>query len=305
MISNLAFITCIESGYLESQSLLLYESIRRYGGCFSQFPVYAFSPRVGYEISPETKKHLEKLSVEHIDLVLNDEFPHDPYANKILANAYIENQKKHDFLVFLDSDTLFFREPTALELPNSYDVAVRPVSRKSICTSGEPDDPHDNYWHLLCQYCGVDYQSIPLLETFVEGVMIKACYNAGLVVVRANKGIFSKWRDDFITVYREGLEPKQESVLPKDQTTLSMAIWGITDRVQVLEPIYNYPILSINKKQPLLQFNSSHTLIHIHYHSAFKAENLSTNPLFQSNFELEAELKTWLLARLPLDSGNL
>ena len=50
--------------------------------------------------------------------------------------------------------------------------------------------------------------------------MIKACYNAGLVVVRANKGIFSKWRDDFITVYREGLEPKQESVLPKDQTTL-------------------------------------------------------------------------------------
>ncbi|NEO38731.1 MAG: hypothetical protein F6J90_21305 [Moorea sp. SIOASIH] len=299
---NLAFITCIESGHLETQSLLLYESIRCYGGRFSQCPIYAFSPRVGHEISPETKKRLDKLSVEHIELVLNDEFAQDPYANKILANAYIENQKKHEFLVFIDSDTLFFREPTALELLDSYDVAVRPVSWKSICTSGSPDDPYDNYWHLLCNYCGVDYESIPLIETFVQGVVIKACYNAGLVAVRASKGIFSKWQDDLITVYRQGLEPKQGSIWPKDQTTLSTAIWGITDRVQILEPVYNYPIININKRQPLLQFKSSHSLIHIHYHGMFKAENLPINPLFQSNFELEAELNTWLLARLPLDS---
>lgn len=302
MIPNLAFITCIESGSLETQSLLLYESIRRYGGRFSQCPIYAFSPRIGHDISSETKKSLEKLGVEHIDLVLNDEFAYFAYGNKIFATAYIENQKKHDFLVFLDSDTLFLREPTALELVDNYDVAVRPVSWKSLCTSGSPDDPYDNYWHLLCEYCGVDYESIPYIQTFVDGVMIKACYNSGLVAVRASKGIFSKWRDDLVTVLRRGLEPTKGSLWVTDQYTLSTAIWGITDRVQILEPVYNYPIRSINERQTLIQFNSSHSLIHIHYHRMFNRENLPTNPLFQSNFELEAELKTWLLERLPLDS---
>lgn len=70
------------------------------------------------------KKYLEKFSVEYIDLVLNDEFFYDFYVNKILVNVYIENQKKYDFLVFFDSDILFFCELIVLELLNSYDVVV-------------------------------------------------------------------------------------------------------------------------------------------------------------------------------------
>ena len=71
--------------------------------------------------------------------------------------------------------------------------------------------------------------------------------------------------------------------------------------MQILEPVYNYPIKSIDGRQPLLIFNSSHPLIHIHYHDMFNGDKLSINPLFQSNFELEPELKTWLLERIPLD----
>lgn len=305
MIPNLAFITCIESGLLETKSLLLYESIRRYGGRFSQCPIYGFSPRVGHGIAPETKKRLQELGVEYIDLVLNTEFAYFPYGNKNFATAYVENQQKHEFLVFLDSDTIFFREPTALELADNYDVAVRPVSWKSTCTSGSPDDPYDHYWHLLCKYCGVDYESIPLIQTFVQGVEIKACYNSGLVAVRANKGIFSKWRDDLVNILRRGIEPKQGKAEVTDQSTLSTAIWGITNRVQILEPVYNYPIRSIDGQQTLIQFNSSHPLIHIHYHRMFNQENLVKNPLFQPNFDLEIELKNWLLARLPLVSGDV
>lgn len=299
---NLAFITCVEAGYLETQSLLLYESIRRYGGRFSQCPIYAFSPRACHSISSETKKCLNQLDVEYIDLVLNTDFTYYPYGNKNFAVAYVENQKKHDFLIFLDSDTLFFREPTQLELPDTCDVAVRPVSWKAICTSGSTNDPYDSYWHLLCNYCNVDYDRIPSIKTAVEGTVIKACYNAGLVAVRANKGIFSKWRDDLVTILRQGLEPKKGSVWGTDQTTLSTAIWGITDRVQILDPSYNYPIRSINGKQPLLQFYNSRDLVHIHYHHMFNQDKLSVNPLLQPNFDLEAELKSWLLARLPLDS---
>lgn len=300
---NLAFITCIEAGHLETQSLLLYESIRRYGGRFSQCPIYAFSPRAGHAISSETKKYINQLDVEYIDLVLNTEFDVYPYGNKNLVAAYVEEQKKHDFLVVLDSDTLFFREPTQLELPDTCDVAVRPVSWKTICTSGSTEDPYDSYWRLLCKYCNVDYDCIPLIKTFGQETVIKACYNSGLVAVRTSQGIFSKWRDDFVTIMRQGLEPNQGSFWGTDQSTLSTAIWGKTEHVRILEPVYNYPIGRINGPQPLLKFNSSRPLIHIHYHKNFNRKNLSVNPLFQFNFEWEEELKTWLLERLPLDNN--
>ncbi len=301
IIPNLAFITCIEAGYLEAQSLLLYESIRYYGGRFKECPIYAISPRVGYKISSSTKRRLEELSVEYLDLDLNRDFPDYPYGNKTFVCAYIENNKQHNFLVFLDSDTLFFREPKQLELEDSYDVAVRPVSWKTICTSGSKDDPYDNYWHLLCKHCHVDYDTIPLIKTFLQGAVIKACYNAGLVAVRANRGIFSQWENHFISSLRQGIEPEKGNLWGSDQSTLSTAIWGTTERVKILEPTYNYPIRTIGEKQHLLQFNSFHDLVHIHYHGMFNREKLSVNPLLQTDFNMDANLKSWLLERLPLD----
>ena len=304
IVPNLAFISCIEAGYLEAQSLLLYESIRYYGGRFKQCPVYAISPRVGHNISSTTKRRLEQLSIEYLDLELNRDFADYPYGNKTFACAYIEKNRQHNFLVFLDSDTLFFREPNQLELADKYDVAVRPVSWKTICTSSSTDDPYDSYWRLLCKHCHVDYDSIPLITTFLQRAVIKACYNSGLVAVRASRGIFSQWQDHFVSSLRQGLEPKKGNCWGSDQSTLSTAIWGTTERVQILPPSYNYPIRSLNQQPSCLKLNNYQNLIHIHYHQMFNDKNLSTNPLFQPDFKLDAELKTWLLTKLPLDKTD-
>jgi hypothetical protein len=59
----------------------------------------------------------------------------DP-ANRVIAPAHIEDTRRHDILVILDSDTLFLREPCEFILPPHIDVAVRPVDVKGTSSGG-------------------------------------------------------------------------------------------------------------------------------------------------------------------------
>ena len=53
--ASLAFVTCIERGFLEEQSLLLYQSIRHFGGRYRDAPIYACCPRAGRGVAPATE----------------------------------------------------------------------------------------------------------------------------------------------------------------------------------------------------------------------------------------------------------
>jgi hypothetical protein len=118
----------------------------------------------------------------------------------VIAAAYIEDSRRHDTLVILDSDTLFLREPCEFILPPQIDVAVRPVDVKGASTGG-PKDSFDTYLRNLCRSCGVDYDDIPWSESFVDRQRIKANYNAGLVVVRGGLGIMRRCADFFFGVH--------------------------------------------------------------------------------------------------------
>src|SRR4026208_1881320 len=137
-----AFVACIERGVIESQALLLFESIRRYTGRFRHCPIYAVSPRADHGISASARSKLDELGVVHIDKILNVDCPEYGSANRVAAAAYVEQQHSHDTLVIVDSDTLFLREPNEILLRPDVDVAVRPVAVKGMCTSG-PTDPFD------------------------------------------------------------------------------------------------------------------------------------------------------------------
>lgn len=285
-IPNFAFITCIESGILEYQALLLYESIRLYGGRFRNCPIYALSPRSGFSVSKETQKKLEQLSVNYIDKVLNKDYAFFPFSNKSLAAAYIEETTSHDFLCFLDSDTLFLQEPVEFLAMNGIDCGVRPVDLKGICTNGSVEDKFDNYWHRLCECCGMKYEKIPLIKTSVSQELIKANYNGGLTVVRANKGIFCQWRDNQSRAIEHDiksftnnskkigssvglLEPKAAQFWSSCQTTLSVAIWRLTEKVKLFSNTYNYPLHLEEQMLSCQRPSDLNQLVHIHYHWMF------------------------------------
>src|SRR6267378_6127743 len=254
---DVAFVACIEGGVLEAQTLLLFDSIRRYTGRFSDCSLYALSPRAGHAISSDSERKLDDLGAYYIDRILNTECPEYGSANRVAAAAYIEQTCSHAILVILDSDTLFLREPSELLLAPDIDVAVRPVYVKGMSTSGWSDS-RDRYWQDLCRCCGVDYEEIPWTESFVDQQHIKTNYNGGLVVVRSGLSILHRWADFFFRSIREGLrpftnagsfrtgagwiEPAAANLWGSNQAALSLAIWSLTRRVRELPPTYNYPL---------------------------------------------------------------
>src|SRR5882724_13491486 len=84
-IPNVGFVACIEGGVLETQALLLFESIRQYAGRFRDCPIYALSPRAGHGISQNARSNLDKLGVHHIDAILNTECSEYGPANRVAA----------------------------------------------------------------------------------------------------------------------------------------------------------------------------------------------------------------------------
>ena len=313
---DVGFVACIEAGVLECQALLLFESIRRYTGRFSDCAIYAVSPRAGYGISEAARRRLARLGVEHVERVLNSGCPHYGSANRVAAAAHIEATTRHETLVVLDSDTLFTREPEALALPPERDVAVRPVDVKGICTSG-PHDPCDQYWEALCRCCGVDYDAIPWRRSFIDRHPIKANYNAGLVIARGGLGILRRWGAFFFESIRRGLRPRTSArrfragagwVEPpagilwgSNQAALSLAIWSSTQRVDELPATYNYPLHKHHELDPPLARALLPDLVHVHYHWLFAQDALADNPLLAPGGPLSADQHDWLSELTPID----
>lgn len=313
---DVAFVACIENGSLESQALLLFDSIRRYGGSLKDSPIYALSPRAGHAISIDARKRLDALEVHFSDALLNTEVPEYGSANRVTAAAHIEDTRTHEILVILDSDTLFLREPCQLVLPPDVDVAVRPVDLKGISTSG-PDDPCDAYWRALCRSAGIDYDVLPWNESFVDRNRIKANYNAGLVAVRRDLGVLRTWADIFFRSVREGLRPDRDSfpfragagwvgpsaarLWGSNQAALSLAIWSLTRNVRELPPTYNYPLHLHDGVDEHVAAASLARLAHVHYHWLLAEDALPTNPLLRPPGGLCPDQRAWLDAATPIN----
>jgi hypothetical protein len=124
---RLAFIACIEKGYLEGQALLLRRSIRKFAGRYSDAPIYTFQPRHGTEITQASLTELAELGVSHSSILLNSEHHANAYANKVFVSAYAEERLPEDILVFVDSDTVFVGEPVAFAFSCGIDAAVCPA----------------------------------------------------------------------------------------------------------------------------------------------------------------------------------
>ena len=108
---SLAFLYCVEAGFLEAQAVLLSRSIRRWVDPWSECPIHAFAPRAGDPLKDETLRELEGLGVVlHTD-ELNREHASYPHCNKIYSCTYAETRLEEEFLAFVDTDTVFLNPP--------------------------------------------------------------------------------------------------------------------------------------------------------------------------------------------------
>ena len=295
------FVLVIEAGDLEIKSVLLIKSIRKFGGEFSDCPIWAVQPRLGRNLSEQTLNALFDNDVIFIKANLNRRVWKDyPLANKPYAAAFIESIvfNNVDTLVFLDSDIIFCQFPKQLLLNENEIVAIRAVDEKGVGLS--MDELIDKYWEIIYDTCNVDISQIWSVKPTLNECFIRAYFNGGLVSVKPNRRIFQKWKENLEKLSMiekiDGFSLLKEKFLFLEQSVLAATILANTSRseVRLFNKDYNYPLNFHNVLTEKYQKKILNEIKIIHYHSVFY--NLD----WKNDIKIEEPLLSWLLNRLPL-----
>lgn len=290
---SVAFIACVESGRLEQQGVLLFESLRKYGGRFANARALAFRPRRGPPLGDVTIERFRELDVERVDERLNVDLEHYPIANKVFASAWAEQHLDEDVIAFLDSDTFFCAEPTEFALESDQAALVRPVNRKNQGSSG-PEDKKDRYWQKLYEICEVTAGRF--CETTVERQAIREYWNAGLIVGRRDAEVFSAWKRDFLRLLEREHFPKN-GLNNMDQMALAATLTRHADRVRVPDARYNYPLPMRGELQEPMRSAPLEELVHVHYFRWFHKPGFLSE--LAPAFAADSEQVRWLEGHLP------
>jgi hypothetical protein len=292
---SLRLVCCVEAGRLEGETLLLCESLRRFGGRLADTPVSAYRPRAGEPLAGETRSGLEGLGVELIEDELNVEHAFHPIANKLYAAADAEARHGEDSIAVLDSDSVFVAEPALLDLAGGLDAAAAPVGKVSEGTTG-PGHDNEDYWQGLYGLAGVGEP--PWIETALRGRRIRGYWNSGLVAARRSEGLFGEWLDLFRRLLDEERLPPSGRIDSLDQIGLALVFARRPGRVETLPWPYNYRITRRGRYRDPAGSAPLSDLVHVHYMRSFYVEGFlrRVDPPLAGDERL-----AWLSGRLPLE----
>ncbi len=236
---SVTFAVCVEPGHrLEYKAAALFLTMRRNMGALASAAVWAYSPRPGVHVAPWIREVMEHFDGRHITEPLNARWPDYPLANKPLALAHAEEHCGTEYVVFLDSDILAWREPSDLLLPAGIDIALVPDTTKTTASAG-PGDPLEEYWTQLYALTGATAR--PFVTTILTNERVRGTWNSGVVPLRRSAGIARHWRDTMVEMLEHDFAPREASYL-RENNLLSAIAAAHYDRFRELSFGYNYPV---------------------------------------------------------------
>ena len=289
---NPAFLFCVEHGRLESEAILLVESLRAWGGAHAGAPAYAFAPRPGFQPEPATVERLTDLGCTFIDEPLVDRFADTPTFNKVTVSAWAERELDHETLVFTDTDCVFTAEPSELA-EGDWVAALRPVDRRIAGSRGKGKG--EPYWSRMYELLGV--KNRPFVQTTVGQMEIRAYWNSGLIGARRSAGLFGAWEDALVRLFDAGVVANKWPHF-MDQLSLAAVTADVHDRVRILSDGYNYPLRHRAGLAPEAVELDLAQIVHLHYRLWFHMQGAleQVNPPFDPG----SERYRWLAERLPI-----
>jgi len=199
---DLIFACLLGSGEGEKDALRLARSIRTFGGEFSFNPIWMFSQRNEHELSEATRQEIFSSGIRLVTFEIDDEAGNFYFADYVTAAGLAEGlaQGETSVLVFMATDTLVLQPPSAFLLQIGKILGGCPVHLK-LLGSGYTH-PIDEIWALIYQHCQVDAQKTFPMQTIVDGQVVRAYFNAGLLVVRPERGLLRAWQAMFYSLYQ-------------------------------------------------------------------------------------------------------
>jgi hypothetical protein len=237
---RLTFVACVEPGphRLEYKAAALFLTLRRNGGALRDAPLRAYAPRPGRPVAKWLREMMDELRIDYVDAPLNAANADYALANKPLALAHAEQSVSTEFVTFLDTDILVWREPSAFRLPADVDIALVADTTKTTASAG-PGDRFESYWMQLYDLVGATAR--PFVTTTLTRETIRGSWNSGVVALRRSAGIAQQWKESMLRLLADDFSPR-DAVYLRENNLLSAVAAAHYERFRDLPVTYNYPV---------------------------------------------------------------
>ena len=212
------FVSCIEHGRLEDETVLMLQTLRANGGRLAQARVLLVVGRRGAPLADTTRSALQRLGAE---MVYASEFNPAPwfnYANKIAAISVAQKLATTPLVAWLDSDVLIADEPAGLLLDDDVDFAGRCEHQPPAMVSNSP--LHRPYWDALCGLTGIRSKDLPHVRLSHLGLDLQVSFNSGIFVWRRDSVFAQAYRELFIKLLRSRLAQHDGNFFTADQVII-------------------------------------------------------------------------------------
>ncbi len=237
----ITFVCCIESGWLEVQTLRMIESLRRWGGAYASCPVYAVTPRFGPPISKNTRIQLEQLQAQYISFSNQHKYSWNKFLNKLMALKAVEEIAETEFISWLDSDLLVVDEPSEFMMKEDFSFVACPADKLSNETSGA-DDPNDPYWRQICKCVDIDIEELPWVSSEPQHSPMRFCFNSGVFVYRSSTNFAQHYLDTFTQLCDAQVMSNRSGFFFNDQVALGLTVAKMQIPWDTLSYSHNFAI---------------------------------------------------------------
>jgi Glycosyl transferase family 8 len=298
MTSDTTIYTCIESGRLEPEVVLMVRTLRAFGGRFANCPVLAIQPRAGPSIANSTARELDKLQVTTIRRPLHHRFDWLGFANKPSAAVIADELAKTRHVVWLDADMLVVKEPSALDAPQYEAHEVLACVEELGPVSSGPGDRFEPFWQAMAEGASVDIA--PFTTAGPSAKRIRLHFNSGVFRFRRGSGFAQRYLELFDKLYALRIMPKDDpTMFLHEQIIFSIAAGSWQGGFVALDPLYNFHV------EPMYEglYPAEHyeRAVLLHWHGSLRMDDFRDTfmqrlqtalpalaPIVQSSLPLEA-----------------
>jgi hypothetical protein len=183
----------------------------------------------------------------------------------IAANAEAECRESSEILVFLDPNVIVIKPPDELLLPRGKIFGYRPVMHQNI--GSRYNDKPDSFWSRIYSLTEINRESIFPLETVADKIKLRPYFNAGLLAVRPERGIFRRWVETFHILYTDStivsICKNEAHRIFLHQAALAGAVMKVVrqDEYLLLPDTYNYPLFFEKFYESKTRFNTVEEMV--------------------------------------------
>ena len=302
-MEKLVFVTLTVPGKSAQAVLMMARSIRDFAGELAGNPIWILVPESRNMFSDREQVGFAKLDLLIHPYPIDSDILQFPFAAKIVAAAAAEGlaQGQSELLCYLDQDTLVLQEPEEFLLPAGKALGYRPVHHKLIGPGW--DEVESPFWELIYRTCEVPEDRLFGMATHT-GEKIKPYFNAGIFVVRPERGLLTQWQETFLRTYRQPEFTAFYEQNPLYTIFMHQVIWtgallhALTPgEMQLLSPKINYPLHLHNEVPESLRPKTLDELTTLRY------ENIFDTPNWRENFPILEPLQSWLETQLRVQQS--